>query len=708
MTWLSGLRYWRVKLVPRAVKNAEWGGQVSLELPARLLPRHGSKLLPASAKFSLSLLGPVRLAGPDGAVDLSSKKLAGLLAYLACTAPQPQPREKLSTLLWRSHFDVQAKQNMRQALFRLRKILGQDAILGEGEAVSLSATAIACDVTRFETLVRTDSRESLAAAAELYQGRLMDDIVVNEEAWSEWLAHERQRLEDVALGAFVRLAELELAAGQPEAALKAAQRAVTLNNVREDAHRLVVQALAASGRRAEALRSYDDLVALLKRELNTEPDVATKTLIAQLRATQLAAPPSAAALPAPAVHHADSPALPLPTKPSIAVLAFANMSSDPEQEYFADGIVEDILTLLSREAWLFVIARNSSFAYKGRAVDIKQIGRELGVRYVVEGSVRKAGNRVRVTAQLIEAATGVHIWAERYERDLSDIFALQDEITGKVVAAIAPSVRAVEIRRSQAKPTANLDAYDYFLRSLPEIHAQSEDSVKRAEALLRKAIELDPVYPYALGMLADIIATRTVNGWHENLLRGLEESLAMARRALDAGPDNSTCLACAASTYVLLGRRFDEGLELAEHALRVHPNSVFVRNRAGVAYVNCGESDKALEQFETAWRMNPQDPKAFTFTGMAAAHFFARRFEDCIAWGRRATDEASGANIARRHVAAALALLGRSKEAKAEIAEVLKRQPNSSLARSKLSSFRHPWMYDLYLDGLRKAGLPEQ
>ena len=212
------------------------------------------------------------------------------------------------------------------------------------------------------------------------------------------------------------------------------------------------------------------------------------------------------------------------------------MSSDPEQDYFADGIVEDILTALSRESWLFVIARNSSFAYKGRAVDIKQIGRELGVRYVVEGSVRKAGNRVRITAQLIEAETGAHVWADRYERDLSDIFALQDDITQKVVAAIAPSLRALEIRRALAKPTENLRAYDFFLRALPEIHAQTEESAKRAEALLRKAVELDPGYPEALGMLADIIATRTVNGWHENLMRGLEESLEMARRALAAGP----------------------------------------------------------------------------------------------------------------------------------------------------------------------------
>jgi adenylate cyclase len=290
-----------------------------------------------------------------------------------------------------------------------------------------------------------------------------------------------------------------------------------------------------------------------------------------------------------------------------------------------------------------VIARNSSFAYKGRAVDIKQVGRELGVRYVVEGSVRKAGNRVRITAQLIEAGTGAHIWADRYERGLSDIFALQDDITQHVVAAIAPSLRALEIRRALAKPTENLRAYDFFLRALPEFHGQTEDSAKRAVALLRKAVELDPGYPEALGLLADTIATVTVNGWHENLLRGLEESLEMARRALAAGPENSTCLACAASTYVFLGRRFEEGLELAERALRLHPNSVFVRSRAGIAYVNCGESDKAIEHFEAAWRMNPQDPKALTFTGMCAAHFFARRFDECVAWGRRAVGEAAGA-----------------------------------------------------------------
>src|SRR6476469_5430023 len=231
-----------------------------------------------SPRFVLSLLGRFELTGPDGVVDLPSKKLAGLLAYLACRAPQPQPRERLSALLWGSHFDVQAKQNLRQALFRLRKVLGQDALEGDGEVVSLNAVAVLCDVSRFEALVREGSREALRAAADLYRGRLIDDVAISEEGWSEWLAGERERLLELALGAMVGLGEQELAAGRAEYGLKAGQRAIALNNMREDAHRVIIKALAATGRKAEALKHYEDLVALLERELNTGPDAQTKSL----------------------------------------------------------------------------------------------------------------------------------------------------------------------------------------------------------------------------------------------------------------------------------------------------------------------------------------------------------------------------------------------------------------------------------------------
>ena len=277
-----------------------------------------------SPKFGLSLLGGFELTGPDGVVELPSKKLAGLLAYLACNL-RPQSREKLTALLWGSHFEAQAKQNLRQALFRLRKVLGQNALESDGEVVSLNAASVSCDVRRFETLVREGSREALSAATDLYRGRLIDDVTVGEAGWNEWIAGERERLLELALGALVGLGEQELAAGRAEHALKAGQRAIALNNMREDAHRLVVQALAATGRKAEALTHYQDLVALLKRELNTEPDAATRSLAAELRGT-----PSSGR--SPAVGEIAKPALPQHDRPSAAVLPLAHTRGDHEQK----------------------------------------------------------------------------------------------------------------------------------------------------------------------------------------------------------------------------------------------------------------------------------------------------------------------------------------------------------------------------------------
>jgi adenylate cyclase len=404
------------------------------------------------------------------------------------------------------------------------------------------------------------------------------------------------------------------------------------------------------------------------------------------------------------------PTLAFPDRPSIAVLPFANLSGDPEQAYFADGTVDDIISALSRIRWLFVIARQSSFAYRGRAADIKTISRELGVRYVVEGSVRRSGNRVRITAQLIDAEIDAHIWADRYERDVSDIFALQDEITERIVTAVEPNVRAVEIKRALRKSTDSATAYDLYLRALHALHLQTEEGIKRAEALLCQAIELDPDYAEALGTLTDCITTRTMNGWHESVAGGAVEAAEFARRALAAGPDNSTCVASAAFVYATLVGRYDEGLELAERAIRLHPNSIFVRNRAGAVYSTNGKSDKAIAQFEAAQRMNPRDVRSstFTFTGISGAHLFARRFDDAIYWGKRSLAVTPAANVARRQVAVALAHLGRLDEARAEIAELLKHQPNASLTRSRHSSFRHDWMHELYLEGLRKAGLREE
>ena len=408
---------------------------------------------------------------------------------------------------------------------------------------------------------------------------------------------------------------------------------------------------------------------------------------------------------------AGSPALALPDRPSIAVLPFTNMSGDPEQEYFADGMVDDILTALSRVRWLFVIARHSSFCYKGRAVDVRQIGRELGVRYVIEGSVRKSGNAVRIVAQLIETESGAHLWGDRYDGDLRDIFALQDAITERIVSAVELNVQAAEIKRARTKPTDSLTAYDLYLRALPAWFGQTDVEYKRTQVLLGKALDEDPDYAEALGILTDSVGNRTIQGWHESWTRGVDETCRLAGRALVAGPDNSTCVVSAAFAYGVLADRFEEGLELANRAVMVHPNSVFVRNRAAGVYVVSGEIDKTIAQCEAACRMNPLDSKkaaTVTFSTLSCALYFARRFEESIQAGRRALTFAPQANTARKYVAASLAQLDRIDEAQAQIAELIKYQPSASLALFRRRPFGHKWMHELHFEGLRKAGLREE
>jgi TolB-like protein/Flp pilus assembly protein TadD len=652
--------------------------------------------------FQLSLLGGFDLRGPAGPIEVPSKKLSGLLAFLACTAPRAHSRDELMTLFWGSHFEPQARQNLRQALTRLRRLLDEGALFANAETVSLRPGVLACDVAQFETLLCQGTRDALKAAVSLYRGRLLPDVAIPEGAWTEWCGVLRQRLEDLALDAMVRLAALDLQAGSHEEALRVAKRAVEVSSLREDAHRVIMQALAAGGRRADALKHYEELATLLKHELAVEPDPKTRALAAEHR-TPLVGKSSREA---PVMQ-----ALPLPDRPSIAVLPFVNMSGDPEQEYFADGMVDDMLMALSRVRWLFVIARQSSFTYKIRVADVQQIGRELGVRYVVEGSVRKSGNKVRLVAQLIETESGAHIWADRYDGDLRDIFALQDAITERIVAAVEFNVQAAEIKRTRAKPTDSLTAYDLYLRALPAYFGQAEADYKGAGLLLGHALETDPEYFEALGLLIDCVAVRTLLGWHESWSGGVDESCRLADRAVAAAPDNSTCLASAAFAYGVLSRRFDEAADLANRAVMLHPNSVLVRYRAGAVYVVCGEPDKAIAQCEAASRMNPiASRKAATATHstLSCALYFAGRFEECVHAGKRALALAPQDTNARKYVAMALGQLGRTREAQVETAELVKRQTDASIELFGQQGFRHKWMGELHLEGLRKAGLREK
>ena len=384
------------------------------------------------------------------------------------------------------------------------------------------------------------------------------------------------------------------------------------------------------------------------------------------------------------------------------------MSGDPSQDYFADGVVESVTTALARLRWLFVIARNSAFTYKGRAVDVRQVGRELGVRYVLEGSVRKAGERMRLTGQLIDAGSGRHIWADTFDGTLGDVLDLQDRLTSSVVLATEPSLRAAEIERAITKPTGNLDAYDHYLRALPLLQAQTQQSMDEAQELLRRAVDLDPNYCDALAALADCMGRSVIAGWISDVEATDEAAFEFARRAVAADPQHGEALATAAWAYAVLGGRFDAALEHAERAFRVHPNSLQVRNSCGTVFAASGESARAIQEFEAAQRLSPIDPRPYVqLGGIVTAHFFARNFEEASARARRILVEWPQHAVTLRYLAASLAHLGRREEARAVVADLLQVQPNSSLSRSRHARFRHPWMYELYLDGLKAAGLPE-
>ncbi len=331
------------------------------------------------------------------------------------------------------------------------------------------------------------------------------------------------------------------------------------------------------------------------------------------------------------------PSLKLPDKPSIAVLPFANLSSDPEQEYFADGVVEDITMALSRFHWLFVIARNSSFTYKGRAVDVKQVGRELGVRYVLEGSVRKAGNHIRIAGQLIDAETGAHLWADHFEGALQDMFDLQDHVTASVVGAITPKVQVEEIKRATRKPTENLDAYDYYLRGLVKIRRMTADANREALQLFCKAIELDRGLACAYGMAAYSIVVRKARGWMIGPVEESAEAMRLARKAVHLGGDDPVALSMGGYAFASIAREFDDAAAFMDRGLALNPNAAQIWTLSGWLRVWRGEPDLALDHPAHAMRLSPFDPLMYGIHGaMAYAHFLASRYDIASSYAEKA------------------------------------------------------------------------
>ena len=390
----------------------------------------------------------------------------------------------------------------------------------------------------------------------------------------------------------------------------------------------------------------------------------------------------------------------LPDKPSIAVLPFQNMSGDPEQEYFADGMVEEIITALSRIKWLFVIARNSSFSYKGRAVDVKQVGHELGVRYVLEGSVRKGGNRVRITGQLIDAETGAHLWADRFDGLIEDVFELQDKVASSVAGVIEPALQAAEMRRSAARPTTDLSAYDLYLRALATFFPATKERIFEALGLFEQAIAIDPRYGPALSWAAICHMHLSINGWVEAPEATGRKALDLARRALEVAESDPRVLANGAFVLANLGEDIRAMIELIDRALALNPSFARGWFLSGALRLWAGQHDLAIEHVETSLRLSPRERTGTPLHTLGMAYFFKREFDEAASKLLLSVQDQPGHPGSYRVLAACYAHMGRVDEARAIITKL--RAITPVIVPSDVQ-FRNPEHRELFLSGLRMA-----
>jgi len=588
------------------------------------------------------------------------------------------------------------------------------------------AVILAADVVGFSRLTEADEDRTLARLRALRSDLIDPTIAVHKGRVVKWtgdgaIVEFRSVVEAVRCGIEIQDSMIERNAGLPPERLIEFRIGIHLGDVVEEsdgdlmgdgvniAARL--EGVAQPGAICLSEDAYRQVKSRLDLAISDLGETKLKNIAEPVRiySLQFGGALAAKAIALKGTATPAAPGLSLPDKPSIAVLPFQNMSGDPEQEYFADGIVEDIITALSRLRQLFVIARNSSFVYKGLAVDVKQVSRDLGVRYVLEGSVRKAANRIRITAQLIDAPTAVHLWAERFDGALEDIFDLQDQVTARVVGEIAPKIEQAEIERAKRKPTDSLDAYDYYLRGRANLNRGTRDATDEALSQFYQALQLDPDFASAHAMASWCHFWRKVNGWMTDRLPEIAEGARLARRAVELGEDDAVALTRSGHALGHLAGDLDGSIALTDKALVLNPNLASAWFLGGFLRVWSGESDGATEYFERAMRLSPLDPEMYRMqAGLAMAHLFAGRFDTASSLAEKAFRRLPSFLMVVGIVAASHALAGRRDEAQRAMNHL--RQLDPTLRLSNLADWlpiRRPKYLATFADGLQKAGLPD-
>lgn len=675
---------------------------------------------PASreAAFRLEVLGTFLLKTRGHAIGGLPKKAQGLLAYLAVHRDRPIPREQLATLLWGHCGNEQARRSLRQCLLSLHvKATVGDLVVADAAGVRLAGeNQVETDLARFETLGQSTTLAELEAAQALYRDDFLAGLRIASKPFAEWASVQRRRLATALADVLFHLAMAHATSGSSEQAIAIARRLTAFDPLREEAHRLLIRLLAAAGHRNAALMEHGAYAQLLQRELGVEPEPVTVELARAIREGASVPVSTASANTQPAglqdkSGRAHAPEIGAPNKVSIAVLPFINLSGDPNQDYFADGTVEDITIALGHVPWLFVIASSSAFTYRNRAADVRQVGAELGVRYLLRGSVRKDGERLRIVVQLIDTAHGAQAWASRFEGGLHDIFAMQDRVATQVAATIVPTLRSLEIERAQRKRTENLTAYDLHLRALACFRA-SHAGNREALRHLARALELDPSYAPAYGLSARCYHLQTVFGWALPSDSAVKEGFRLAYLGAKIGKDDSETLWMAGHTLSQVAGDYDYGVGLIDRSLSLNPNSASAWISSCFVRSHLGDTDLALQHFARAQQLNPRDSMHHVqWHAAGLAHFVAGRYEEAADASLKALKEHPTYPPPLRLMIAICGLRGRIEAARAYVSRLLAVNPDATIARLDAlwqpSVKRNPSVFGLYLEGLQRAGIPE-
>lgn len=642
----------------------------------------------------------IRTAGGTPAT-LPTRKTALLIAALALAHDKGVRREALSEAFWPGRGEAQSRGSLRQSLAAARRILEQGgATLGiEGDAhrLRLAGDGGAVDAWRFAQLATESAPAAWAEAAALYQGDILAGYALP-DALDEWFAPYRREYRQKALALAEKLSVRPEAAGIADAGQALAERLLSGDGAAEEAHRALIRLHLARGQDNAARRQFELCKAALRRELGAEPEAATTALLS-------AKPPSPASAPAPG-----GSARRESERPSVIVMPFDNLSGEADG-YFVDGVVEEITAALSRVRDFFVIARQSAFTYKGRFADVREIGRELGVKYVVEGTVRRGGDRLRISVQLVDAESRAQLWADRYEGVTNDIFEFQDRIAAHVAGAIHPAVRKAEIDAARRKPPGNLRAYDLVLRAYPKIWSASAQDNREAIALLTKAIAESPQYGRAHALLAWCYAQDVVYLWSsdpEDMRRKAGEAVEAAAGLID---DDPTALAAVGSALSQCLDDLDRAATFIEAALALDPNNAWAWARYAWLAIYRDEADAAKERFERSLSLSPLDPLGYNVRiGITSALALKKDYAQAARLLRDVLHKHPGVTWVHRQMAYVAALAGDLETARESVRLLLAAHPDASIALMQAChpTRNVPRIFGPMLEGWRLAGLPER